>query len=669
MEKIIIKPVSHEILVKGTNQEGHADLFAYDSEKDATKRGLGNLFIVGNIQDADGDESDVAYVTNLVASLAKREYYLPQNLSPREAMTAALKKINDVVDEFFKNKNLQINIGIFAVAEENILISKLGKFKIFLARDGRTIDILNNVDLFERDRNYEQKFSNIVSGKVHGGDRILAFYPSKSMAARERFIKADFVKYNKEDFIGKINALKDKKKEFGCAALYIDINKHKEATIREKAKAPKSATIKLAPEMGTPILAAKDEPADKIIEPEKEVPVKEEIPAVAKEEPEEMPQIIPAEFLRAKKGNPLGAILKRVRISDFNPRKKTIKNTVISLGAVLIVVTLFWAKSLIVTDPNQKIITDALQNVSENIGVAKDKISSNKFNEARSILSASLASIKALPSSNAGDKTVQNIAQILDSIDGAVDANLTLSKDLSQNSSKVRLINIFSDKFGLVVNGENKFKLARLEGDNPLVYLEIAAIEPKSVIFSSEGDASILLDAKDSKLNISSDTKTRVVDAASVGSLKEIDFYQDNLYILGSDKIYKITDIVKGGKDIRNWSQDPVAQESVLMAVDGSIYLLDGGGKLVKYFRGKKEAEFNIQIPGKTNDFLLTTKDSKNLYLISNDLGRIYTIDKERGKLIKSAKLNTMAGILDATIAQNEAIYILTSDNKIWLVN
>ncbi|MEK7121229.1 MAG: hypothetical protein AAB857_00805, partial [Patescibacteria group bacterium] len=237
MEKIFLKPTQTEILVRGSQKEGHLDIFAYDYSFDETKRKLGNLYIVGNIQPSaptlDGrgsDQSvgDVTYATNLVASLAKREYYSNPDLSPKEAFSAALKKINDVVDEFFVNKDVKVNIGIFALAGENINISKIGKFKIFLARDDKTIDILNNIDLFTKERVEEKEFSHVISGRIAHGDKILAFYPGRLVTVREKAIKESFLKLNTEQFLEKIGAMKEEKANLAYAALYIKLDRVKE---------------------------------------------------------------------------------------------------------------------------------------------------------------------------------------------------------------------------------------------------------------------------------------------------------------------------------------------------------------------------------------------------------------------------------------------------------
>src|SRR3989344_3604235 len=216
MEKIFLKPTQTEILIKGSQKEGHLDIFSYDYSSDENKRKLGNLYIIGNIQqdidalkDSTSEErvgaSDTTYATNLVASLAKREYYSNPDLSPKEAFSATLKKINGVVDEFFVNKDVKINIGIFALAGETINISKLGKFKILLAREDKTIDILNNIDLFTKEKVEEKEFSHVISGKIAHGDKILAFYPSRLIIAREKTVKENFLKLNTEQFLEKIN--------------------------------------------------------------------------------------------------------------------------------------------------------------------------------------------------------------------------------------------------------------------------------------------------------------------------------------------------------------------------------------------------------------------------------------------------------------------------------
>ena len=50
MEKIFLKPTQKEILIKGSQKDGHMDVFSYDYNSDESRRMLGNLYIVGNVQ-------------------------------------------------------------------------------------------------------------------------------------------------------------------------------------------------------------------------------------------------------------------------------------------------------------------------------------------------------------------------------------------------------------------------------------------------------------------------------------------------------------------------------------------------------------------------------------------------------------------------------------------
>ena len=117
MEKVFLKSTPKEIVIGGEFKEGRTDVFAYDYYDDDEKRKLGGLYLIGNVKQGEDEEtnaetqndpSGVAYVTNLVASLAKREYFSKPDTSPRAAFEATLKKVNDVVEEFFKNKNLKL---------------------------------------------------------------------------------------------------------------------------------------------------------------------------------------------------------------------------------------------------------------------------------------------------------------------------------------------------------------------------------------------------------------------------------------------------------------------------------------------------------------------------------------------------------------------------------
>ena len=135
MEKITLKPIAKELLFKSDDLNTHVDVLTYGGSSNQEKA-LGTLFLIGHIK---FEEEDLGYVISLISSLAKREYYAHPHLTPKEAFAGTLRKVNEAVEDFFKNEDLQLSVGIFALAHEQIYISRLGKFKIILARDGKNI--------------------------------------------------------------------------------------------------------------------------------------------------------------------------------------------------------------------------------------------------------------------------------------------------------------------------------------------------------------------------------------------------------------------------------------------------------------------------------------------------------------------------------------------------
>ena len=578
MEKIFLKPTQTEILIKGSQKEGHLDIFSYDYSSDENKRKLGNLYIVGNIQqniDSPNNsnledkvgESDVTYITNLVASLAKREYYSNPDLSPKEAFSATLKKINDVVDEFFVNKDVKINIGIFALAGEGINISKLGKFKILLARDDKTIDILNNIDLFTKEKVEEKEFSHIVSGKIAHGDKILAFYPGRLVTVREKAVKESFLKLNSEQFLEKINTIKEEKADFAYAALYINLNRVKEPNMPILASSELVKTLEIHKQQES-------------VNPEPE-----------------LPRIIRSEFSLGKKDNPFAIILAKIKM--LLPKRQNKMLFFVSLIGVVLASTLI-LKSLFFISPADRQTANAVSEAQNSVKLAKTKISQNDFLGARKLLLGSIISINSVTSSNKTEDAKGEMFKLLDNLDNAVESSPTLTETLPKN------------------------------------------ISDKAVLLATEK------------------TKTGAVG---------LDIYEDNLYFIAVDGISKIADVSGKPKGAVQWLKGgTLPPEPLLLAVDGKVYVLNKSGLLIVYYKGEKQSEINTLILPDDSSVLATTKNSQYLYLINKNMGRIYLINKASGALSKTIKVSSQEAFANACLDQDEAIYFVSKDNKVWKV-
>ena len=667
VERIVIKADSKEIVIRGKPEEGHVDVFSYNYEG-SSANGLGSLFIVGHVQPADEDTS---YMINLVASLAKREYYAQADAVPKEAFSKTLKKINEVLQDFFKKKELKVNIGIFTVAGENIFISRLGKFKIILARDNQTIDILNNINLFSKEHIQEEEFSNIISGKVMTNDKILAFYPGRSITAREKKVKDDFIKMGADELSEKLNSIKNENDSFLCAAVHITINKYKEPAIIntpqpkelkesfvsaqpvvakisktpvQKLKSPELPSVrppaetKVSPdiiskpktESLTPELKAEKTTGSNVYYPGNISSLPSEISTpIDKTDPANVsPLIRQTEFSSAKKGSVLDVILRKFKPSGvyiigvgqgkaFSKKQLIISSSAVALIVFAVIAKFTFAPSLPIPgfeSPENKAISALEDQIKPKIESAKTYRDQNNLLEARRLLIESLSALASasIPESERVEEIRQEVIATLDGIDKAVSSLPSLFQEAPQN---------LADDFQI---WSYVWSLAKGE---------IKAEKPE---------------------------------------LSAISFYpyQDNLYILATDGIYKITDGLKSAGTPVPWLNKDVFLpiNPVSFAIDSKVFVIAESGVLTAYYKGDKVSEVNTSIPVSKGSAMLTKTDSAYLYLVDKSLVRIYVLTKEAGSLFKTLKLDSEEPIVSASMADDETIYILSSDNKVWKV-
>lgn len=739
MEKITIKPSAKEIILRGKPEDGHLDVFSYNYDGNVSN-GLGSLFVVGQVHPATDDTS---YMVNLIASLAKREYYSQPDISQKEAFSRTLKKINEVLQDFFKNKGAKVNIGIFSMAGENILISKLGKFKMFLARGNDNIDILNNITLFNKEHIQDKEFSSVLSGKIMPKDKLFAFYPSRSIVAREKNIKKMLLDLDPETFDKELSAINQSSENFSCAAVHILVDKYVEPAkvksiqpreLRHKesqsinntvpkavlARTEKSTKEKVAapPEIPQDIKSA-EEAALAQMENSSTMPPRTENSGEnetaqdnlqksnvsypgsqnlsspgqsglgdSEQQDENQTLLRPTEFSSAKKENFLSAILRKYKPSgvyvigqnQFLSNKKIIWTSsgvaFLLLAAVIMKFTLIPSLPVPgIKSEDDKALNALLEQTQEKIESAVAYKNQNNLFEARRLLLESLADLNK---SDSKDEDVQqtkaDVYGVLDQIDKATQSAPSLLYQISQelgggkilasvkNKILVYAPNSNEDSSGTLIESTDNGidNLIKVTGLNPIY---IIGKENLAVFFDKLSDKMGSLALDDGELKTSS--------LALSGSVINMYPYQDNLYILTSNGIYKITDASSGKTNVTSWLEENalLPPDPILISVDSKIFIINKNGFLTTYYRGEKQSEVSTSIPINQNSSLLTIPDSNFLYLVDKDFGRIYVLAKSNGELEKTIKLGNEEPLISASISENGMIYLLTSDNKVWSIN
>ncbi len=157
--------------------EPYIKTFAFRPEN-VTQEHLGTL--VGVFSVFDRSESS-AYTVNVIASVAKKEYYANPRRGAIESFESTLHRINLALSELVKNGQTNwmgsLHGAIAVVEKRNIHFSATGDGGIFLFREGTLSDIGDGLASEEAAEHPLKTFLEISSGRLMPGDCVLLSTP------------------------------------------------------------------------------------------------------------------------------------------------------------------------------------------------------------------------------------------------------------------------------------------------------------------------------------------------------------------------------------------------------------------------------------------------------------------------------------------------------------
>jgi len=651
MDKITLKPTIKELLHRNAEEGVYFDVLSYQGAGNQEKS-LGSLFMV-----------------SLASSLAKREYYSEESIQGQDAKKAfehTLGKLNEVLDDFFTNKNLKLNIGLAAIAGNDIYISRLGKLKVALARDGKYIDILNNVDLFRKDSEDAKQFSNIISGKLHPQDKIFAYFPTRTIVAREKQLNDLFVKEDQNVFGQKIAHLATNANNFSCCGVHIDMREIKEIPVETRASysrpvlaskpSPGLELSKLG--LGKPeVQSVKSAPASSIKADEtaaaetaadEEETIEETVMNV-----QESPRIIPAEFSITKRANLLTPMFKQFsKVKNFGQLGVKAKSRGFMLIAAIIIIPLIAITVFRSIGPSS-VTKDAITKAKDTVKLAQSRLNQSDTKEARSLLQAALLNITGID-----DKKVNEVRSEIDQTLGSINRTsdkqpqLYFDPTTANSTYKAALIAAPNDSV-VAINAEGAISSITQSGISELAQLKTISkflFGYGTAVSSFNGLSEFGVYHLETKKTWLFSLKEEV---ATIDAL----VYEGNLYLLADNSIYKYADAVTGGTKRTVWGSDNTNGTLAAITADGNIYALNTDGKLIKYFKGAKEGEVDLQIIPSSDSRIFTFKDSAFMYLTDRINGLVYVFDKTTGELKTTYDLSSTG-----------SVWALSADGKVWVI-
>ena len=187
----------------------------------------------------------------------------------------------------------------------------------------------------------------------------------------------------------------------------------------------------------------------------------------------------------------------------------------------------------------------------------------------------------------------------------------------------------------------------------------VFGIDGYVVVFNGQ-DSLAVYDSRNKKIGLYS--LTPATDAGD-GAI-----YENNLYTLSANTIYKYLDAVTGSAKGNVWGSDNTSGNLIAIAADGNIFALTQEGKLIKYFRGKKESEADLQLTPNAGSRIFTDKNSAFVLLVSPASKRVYVFDKANGEFKTTYKFDVAGDIRDFYVSPDGVIMALSAEGNIWQI-
>lgn len=177
------------------------ELFEYAGEN-IIQQQLGTLLGIFEIRD---DSEDSAYIVNFLTSVAKKEYFINPKRSVPESFEAALHKVNLALSELANHGNVswigKLDAVICVLEKNNLHFSVAGNSKVILLRNQILTDISEDIVPEDADQHPIKTFTNISSGKLETGDKIIVTGEDLFQIFSLTEIKKGALRFDREKFV------------------------------------------------------------------------------------------------------------------------------------------------------------------------------------------------------------------------------------------------------------------------------------------------------------------------------------------------------------------------------------------------------------------------------------------------------------------------------------
>ncbi len=703
---------TQEILIKSKKpkeKKVFCETLVYQPENIEEMR-LGSLFILGRLKNSP----EATHIITLLTSTIKREYYLDPKRKPLQALDASFKRVNITLADLAKNGDFdwlnKIDFACAVLAKNYLHLTTIGRAKILLLREGSLTDIGKKLIPATEKVHPQKIFQSIASGKLFLNDKIIlstgdlfGYIPQKGL---KQIIE--------QGQINQLEKILNEEKSVSSQGIIII-----EAIPAEK-RIKLVQTLTLSPSPSPSLVFPEDNRSNYFKETSRGV--WSEIKFVSVNLLFKSKEILRLGYhsslaslktmlsrgekekssLPTKQASQLGQpqqkeetskikILstKGIKAAAFNPEHS------IPLGAKLKVrfdeIKFFFSDWLHKLSGKRH---HAQTKKKPAFNWQKSKLLGNKKIMTTFLVVAILLSFGiryyynqkyqkqiALYNSEA-NQTKEKLKKIqkIDSL-----SNLVTLIDFANSGKNFSPKFIFTEENGLLLLDATNNSLTQLPFENTANANPVTANLPndKNLVKANllNTEIIILSDASQKFYQYSipgknlSDFTLKFPFANA--KIQDWAIYNNSLYLLDSQngQIIKCsasklanTNLVMPGA-CQSWLKKPADfSRAMAIGIDGSIYILDSNNNIRKYFNGQEKETLTIKIkpdiPSESE--IETTKDFKNIYLISKKDNRLVIINKS-GELLQQYAVPG-AAISGARVANDESSIFVASGQKIFKI-
>jgi len=627
----------------------------YPIKAQAKFKKFGDIYILANFSSyqpikKEQKEFSKKFVEKL-ASYIEDNYYNP--LLANQSIQNNFENLIGQINEWLKRESLRdennwverIKLNLVLIKEQEIYCSWFGNF-VFLSISG------DKVEIIEPEKKQENKFVNLISGKIEKGD-ILFFTLSYLFDYFTEKRITNLLKKNSlnEDSLGKLNfnlvglILKseeqDQKQEINQE---IEENKQeKEEKIQSKTRAKRKGSEK-----------TEEERIEEIFRPQ-----------TYEFEQGKSPSI---------KAN-VSSQKSSKNLREFFPLTKWQKFIIVSVVLVLLLLV----QNIIISRKNAQLQKEQalIDDFTAEFRTKKQQLDSAQEKEKISLLEDLKNILESFPkNSKTAEEVFNNLNQewltyleenyqyhYLPELSAIFDLNT-----LGSPFNPTNLITKDENSFYLVNKQTNTLYQINLKLNQGEAITSFKNIPEIKKIISLDKDNILLVDKQNgiSRFNLKTNSLTplKIEKSEENQEISNIAYYGGRIYILDKtqNQIFRYPETIAGFANGAKWLKENQAcnfTNVVNFAIDGSIYLAKSNGLISKFYLGEEQT-FNFEniFPLITElNFFSTSPETKYLYLAENKTNRVIIYDKE-GNLIKQISSPVLDDIKDIKQKQENILVL-----------